>query len=437
MLQRKALQRMQFWHERATRQALLVTGARQVGKTFLIRQFAAHSYPAVAEFNLVDNRTARESFARATSADDLLLRISVASNVQLVPGQTLIFIDEVQECPEIVTWIKFLVDRGDYDYVLSGSLLGVELEGVRSAPVGYLTEVRMYPLDFEEFCWSQGLDVSVFQTLRQCFDETAPVPDFVHARLTDLFHTYLLVGGMPDAVTAYQQGTGIDQVRIAQQGIWDFYTSDIGKYAPKDRRLVVKDILSLIPAELNSQTRRFRLSSIPDVKRFTQVADEFLWLTKANMALAAYNVKAPVAPLLLNESHSLFKLFAADVGLLVSQYPKAASLGLLDGTPSMNFGGVYENFAAQELTAHGFALRYFTGKRVGEIDFIIEDKAGLITALELKSGSSYRTHAALDALMTTQGYDVSHAFVLGETNVEREGKVTYLPAYMASMLANE
>jgi len=437
MLRRKALQRFQFWKQHATHQALLVTGARQVGKTFLIRLFASKAYPVVVEFNLVDNRVARDSFNQATSADDLLLRISVASSTQLVPRHTLIFIDEIQECPQIVTFIKFLVDKGDYDYVLSGSLLGVELEGVRSAPVGYLTEVRMYPMDFEEFCWSQGLPDDVFDRVRQSFHETASVVDFIHTRLTDLFHAYLLVGGMPDAVNAYKQGTGIDQVRIAQQGIWDFYASDIGKYAPKDRRLVIKDIFSLIPSELSSQNRRFRLSSIPQIKRYSQVADEFLWLTKANMALATYNVNAPVSPLLLNESHSLFKLFAADVGLLSSQYPKSALLGLLDGIPTMNFGGVYENFAAQELTAHGFALRYFTSKRLGEIDFMIEDRQGLITALELKSGDSYRTHAALDAVMGTSGYDVSQAYVLGETNVEQQGRVTYLPAYMTSLFTNE
>ncbi|MCL2735861.1 MAG: ATP-binding protein [Propionibacteriaceae bacterium] len=437
MLERKAMARFQQWKQSASRQALLVTGARQVGKTFLIREFAAQAYPVVAEFNLVENASTRESLRRATSADDLFWRLSVAAGTRLVPHETLIFIDEVQECPEIVTFIKFLVDRGDYEYVLSGSLLGVELEGIRSPPVGYLTELRMYPLDFEEFCWAQGIPSKAWSMVGDCFQAGTEVPDYLHARLSELVHAYLLVGGMPDAVSLYQNKVGIDQVRTVQDGILTFYASDLGKFAPKDRRLVIKDIFSLIPSQLTTQNRRFTLSSIPDVKRYSQVADEFLWLTMANIALAAYNVTAPVSPLLASESRRLFKLFLADVGLLCSQYPKDALLGILDGSPAMNCGGVYENFVAQELIAHGHSLRYFSNKHVGEVDFMIEDGQGRITAIEVKSGRSYKTHAALDKVLTTPGWDVDRALVLGETNVEQVGSVTYLPAYMAGVLTRQ
>ena len=436
MLTRKALSRFEFWKNNKTKQALLVTGARQVGKTFLVRAFAKNHYENFVEYNLLENQAARESFSKASSADDLMFRITVATPIALQPNRTLIFIDEVQECPEIVTFIKFLVDKSEYDFILSGSLLGLELENIRSQPVGYLTEILMYPLDFEEFCWAGGLSDDVLQSVKDAFVTKKPLPDFLHERLTDLFHRYLLVGGMPDAVTAFFATNSLDQVRIAQNDIMRFYARDISKYAPKDRRLMIKNILDLIPSELSKQNRRFRLNSIVDVRRFTQVQEEFLWLTKANVALPAYNIKAPISPLLISENHSLFKLFLSDVGLLASRFPKESSLGALDGFPAKNMGGIYENFVAQELTAHGFALRYFASKKVGEIDFIIEKKDGSIFALEVKSGAEYKSHAALNNAMGIREYDISEALVFAETNIEKNPLVVYLPVYLVSMLAN-
>jgi predicted AAA+ superfamily ATPase len=437
MLKRKAMENLRFWKQNKTKQALLITGARQTGKTYLAREFAKANYQNLAEINLIDNPDARESFSEAKNAEDLMLRISVASPVQMVAGETLVFIDEVQECPQVVTFIKFLVDKGDYDYILSGSLLGVELENIRSYPVGYVTEIRMYPLDFEEFCWANGLGDDSFDALREAFVAEVPVSDYLHERLMSLFHRYLLIGGMPDAVVSFLQTNSIDQVRIVQDNIVNFYGHDISKYAPKEDRLVVRNIYDLIPSELSNQNRRFKLSSIEDVRRYTQVQDQFLWLTKANVALATYNIKAPVAPLLLAETHSLFKLFLSDVGLLTSRYAKQASLGLLDGKPSMNMGGTYENFVAQELCAHGFALRYFAKRKIGEVDFVIEHKDGTVVALEIKSGNEYKTHAALTNTLAVPSYDVSAAYVLAETNTERNGSITYLPAYMASLFNNE
>ncbi|MCL1847940.1 MAG: ATP-binding protein, partial [Coriobacteriia bacterium] len=349
----------------------------------------------------------------------------------------LVFIDEVQECPEIVTFIKFLVDKGEYDYILSGSLLGVELESIRSQPVGYVSELMMYPLDFEEFCRAGGLGDDAMQLASACFSSKEALPDFLHQRLTSLFRRYLLVGGMPDAVVAFFEKNSIDQVRIAQDNVMDYYARDISKYAPKDRRLVIKNIFDLIPSELSSQNRRFKLSSIENVNRFTQVEEEFLWLTKANVALAAYNTRAPISPLLLSENHSLFKLFLSDVGLLTSRFPKESLPRLLDGKPAKNMGGIYENFVAQELVSHGFDLRYFSSRKIGEIDFLIERKGGSIMALEVKSGSEYKSHAALNNALAVKEYEISESMVLAETNIETHGSVTYFPAYLVSMLMNE
>jgi predicted AAA+ superfamily ATPase len=224
-------------------------------------------------------------------------------------------------------------------------------------------------------------------------------------------------------------------VRTAHDAIITYYARDISKYAPKDKRLVIRNIFDLIPSELSSQNRRFKLSSIKDVKRFTQIEDEFLWLTKANVALATYNVNAPTRPLLISENHSLFKLFQSDTGLLTSRFSKESSIGILDGKPAKHMGGIYENFVAQELAAHGFDLRYFSSKKIGELDFVLERRDGSIIALEVKSGAGYRSHAALNNALAVTDYDISEAMVLAETNVEKHGNITYFPAYLVSMMS--
>jgi len=434
MLKRKAYSKLEFWKENKTKQALLVTGARQVGKTYLIKKFAAQHYDNYIEFNLVENADARASLAQATSAEDFMFRVSVLASKPLTPKRTLIFIDEVQEAPELVTLIKFLVDKDDYDFIISGSMLGVELESIQSLPVGYLTTIEMYPLDFEEFCWANGLAEDPFNTAREHFKGSAPIPDYLHSRLMQLFHRYLLVGGMPDAVTAYLSTNSVDQVRIVLDAIFNFYLDDISKYAPKDRRLVIKNIFELIPSELLSQNRRFKLSSIEEVKRFSQVEDEFLWITKANVAIPTYNVDAPIAPLLTAENRKLLKLYLSDVGLLASRYPKEPLLGILDGKAQANLGGVYENFVAQELCAQGLATRYFSKRKIGEIDFLVEHAGGSILALEVKSGNSYRSHASLDNALAVKEYDISKACVLAETNIEKGSAVNYYPIYCAPFI---
>lgn len=436
-LKRKAYDELLAWKSGKTKQALLVTGARQVGKTYLVREFGHAEYSCFVEFNLATDDATRESFAAARDPEDLLLRISVAASEALIPGATLIFLDEVQQCPNIVTLIKALVDKGEYDYILSGSLLGVELENVRSYPVGYMSELLMYPMDFEEFCWSMGLAEEAFDIVRESLRKEQPVPDYLNERMLGLFHRYLLTGGMPDAVGAFVRDGTVDNVRRIQSDIRRFYNRDITQYAPKGRRLVIQEIYRLIPSELNNSTRRFKVGDIPQVKRYSQIEDEFLWLSQANVALPVYNVEEPKSPLLASKERKLLKLFYSDVGLLTSTYDKQATLGIFDGLGvegRMNYGGVYENVIAQELTAHGFVPYYFTSKKTGELDFLIEDESGGVLALEIKSGRRFRSHAALNKALDTPGYAIDNAYVLAQTNVERDGKVLYLPVYMASVL---
>jgi len=434
MLRRKAADRLKGWLDGGTHKALLLKGARQVGKSYLASAFAQESFEHVVKFDLLENTRVRDSFLNATSAEDLFMRISIEADAPLVPGSTVIVIDEVQECPNVVTYIKYLVQKDGYRYILTGSLFGVKLGNIDSLPVGYVSQVEMHPLDFEEFCWAAGLAESVFNLARQSFANLEPLPDHLYARLLDLFHRYLIVGGMPDAVNAFLATNNIDEVRRVHADLHALYRDGITKHAPEGLRLVIRDIYDLIPSEAGSKGRRFRLSSIRNVRRFSQVTDHFLWRSDAGVALPVYNVSSPVSPLLIAEQRSFFKLFYLDAGMLASSYPKRAYEGLLDGSASMNFGSVYEAAVAQELAAHGFALRYFTSKKIGELDFVVERADGAVLAIEVKSGRQYLTHAALDNALAVPEYAIDEAYVLAETNVRQEGRIVYAPIFLIGLL---
>lgn len=442
MLKRKALTDLQSWKAHKTKQALLVAGIRQAGKTYLIREFAKETYENVVEINLIENASAAEAFSQATDADTLFLRIAAFANAELVPGKTVVFIDEVQECQNIATLIKFLVDKyGDsYDFILSGSLLGVELRSIRSVPVGYLTVIQMYPLDLEEFCWAKGINASVIQEARTAYEEKRPVDKYVDQRLVSAFHEYLIVGGMPDVVQAFCDSNNLQQVRLLQQSITNLYRQDISKYA-QDQARTVRKIFDLIPQELNSQSKRFALSHIENQgARFSKYDNDFAWLVDAGVALPAYNVDAPTYPLELEADSSFFKLFLADTGLLTCMCGMDIVRDLLSSRNDVNFGSIYENYVAQELAAHGlchpvpsFHLFFFRNRKIGELDFLIESNHQVVP-VEVKSGKSYKRHSALNNALSTPNFGIEQAIVLHEGNTEIDGKVMYLPMYMTMFI---
>lgn len=438
MLDRKAKAQFQSWLDSSPNKALLVKGARQVGKSFLVSAFARESFEHVVAFDLIEDISVRDSFSAAKSADELLMRMTIAADEPMVARKTVVVIDEVQQCPNIVTFIKYLVQRGDFRFILTGSLLGVELEGIDSLPVGYVEQIQMNPLDFEEFCWANGVASVAFDMLRNHLEEEKELPDYLYDRLLSLFRQYVVVGGMPDAVNAFLATRNIDEVRKIHRDLHSLYHADIAKYAPPNLRLTIRDIYDLIPSEVGSKNRRFKLSSIEGVKRFSQVTEHFLWLSEAGVALPVYNVSAPVAPLLVGEQRNLFKMFYLDTGMLMSSYSKKVAQGVFDGEAEgsfgMNMGAAFEGFVAQELKARGFKLRYFTSKKVGELDFVEETLAGDVLAIEVKSGRYYKTHAALDNALATRGYGVDRALVFAETNLFRDGNVLYLPIFMAGLL---
>ncbi len=408
--------------------ALLLTGARQIGKTFSIRHFAQSHFETFIEINFIDNPSLVKVFAQAKNSQDILLRLSTLTTQKLIKGKTLIFFDEVQECPEIVTAIKFLVEEGSYRYILSGSLLGVELKNLRSAPVGYMAVKDMYPLDLEEFALALGINQDVLDMLRRNFDEATAVDDFIHEKMMEVFRLYLIVGGMPAAVEKYLATNNLQEVLAEQQSIIRLYKQDIAKYDP-NHKLYIEEIFDRIPAELDAKNKRFILKNLNENIKFSRYENSFLWLKDAGVALPVYNVEEPTVPLILSSTRNLFKLFLSDIGLLASLYADGIQMRILNNEPSINFGSVYENAVAQELCAHGFKLYYYNNKRQGELDFVIEQN-GAVLPLEVKSGKDYERHKALSNVMNSTTYQIPKAYVLCNDNVKQAGKITYLPIYM-------
>lgn len=431
MIGRKIDQLIEHFYENSNK-ALLIDGARQVGKTYSIRRFGNTHFESFIEINFVKTPEAVETFRNATNSDTILLRLSAFTDKPLIKGKTLIFFDEVQKCPEIVTAIKFLVDDGSYRYIMSGSLLGVELKGLSSAPVGYMDIIEMFPIDFEEFADALGVAPRVIDTLHHCFNSREKVDEVIHDRLMQLFRLYLVVGGMPAAVQKYTDTHNLRDVMDEQMSIVRLYKLDISQYDP-DEKLYLDDIFDLIPSELNAKNKRFILKNLNQNLKFSRYESSFLWMSHAGVALPTYNVEEPVPPLKLSKQRNLFKLFQNDVGLLAAQYADGLQLRILNGDQHVNFGAVFENYVAEELLAHGFELYYFNSKRQGELDFVIE-RDGQTIPIEVKSGKDYERHNALSNVMANPNYDIPMAYVLCNDNVKVNGKIVYLPIYMTMFI---
>lgn len=426
MLYRKITQYIEDFYK-TSKNALLLTGARQTGKTYSARQLGK-KFNNFIELNFVEHPEAIDIFNNVTSADEILLRLSAITTTPMEPGETLIFFDEVQKCDNLITAIKFLVDDGRFRYILSGSLLGVKLKDIRSQPVGYMGIKDVFPLDFEEFIINLGVSEAVRVNLQKCWEQRKAVDSFVHEKMMQLFRLYLVVGGMPAAVVAYKETNNVNTVMRVQQDIIALYRKDISQYAQKEK-LKIKEIFDLVPSELDAKNKRFILKNLCEHAKYIRYKDSFLWLKDAGVVIPVYNVDEPKVPLRLSETRNLFKLFSNDVGLLASQYAEGIQLKILTGDSSINIGAVYENMVAEELLAHGLIPYYYNNKRRGEVDFVISlsDK---VMPIEVKSGKDYQRHAALCNLMADYPYSLYDAVVLGNGNIATVGDITYVPVYM-------
>ena len=413
--------------------ALLVTGARQIGKTWLIREEIAKSGYRKFEVNFIDQPDLVDYLNAKMSANEFLVKLKMIMPEDCKPQETVVFFDEIQKCPEIVTKIKFLVEEGSFKYVMSGSLLGVELKGIASVPVGYLTVLRMYPMDFEEFMIANNVSKTTLEMLKEKFETCQPVDEFIHQKLLSLFFIYLIVGGMPDAVKTYIATKDIREVDKVQRDIVALYKEDFSQYESEDKKLKLISIYDIIPAELNKQNKKFVFTMLDKELKFDRYENSFLWLKDAGVALPVYNVEAPVIPLKASKSSNVFRLFSNDTGLLTSAYPAETKLELINKNSEVNNGAHFENAVAQQLTANGLEPYFCKKKNIGELDVLVE-LGGKVVPIEVKSGKAYKAHKALDNFMKISDYHIEKAYVLSVANVEQEGTVIYLPIYMCYLL---
>lgn len=429
MLKRAIYDKLIRWKESQNRRALCIIGARQTGKTTIIREFGKKNYKYFVEINFVTDKDAEKIFDDSLDADTIIENLTAFKMQKMEPGETLVFLDEIQECPNARSAIKFLVEDGRFDYIESGSLLGVRHREVRSYPVGFEEICYMYPMSFEEFIIANGVQESTLEMLDSCCRTESEVSQSVHDTMLKLFYTYIVVGGMPAAVQTYITTHDIGKVVNIQREILELYRLDISKYAEGNDKIKIRAIFDSIPSQLDDKNRRFFLSKVDKNGRQNRYENSFLWLSDAGVALPSYNVTEPQPPLQLNEKRNIFKLFMNDTGLLCAACMKNIQFDILQGNVAVNMGSILENLFAQAIKCNGFSLNYYESKKYGEIDFVVQNGM-MIDLIEIKSGNDYTKHPALDNMMKTDNWSFGEKIVFCKGNIRKQGETLYLPWYM-------
>ncbi|MBQ6316655.1 MAG: ATP-binding protein [Oscillospiraceae bacterium] len=412
---------------------MLIDGARQVGKTYIIRHVGQKLFENYIELNLVEDYVGARLFANAKTVEDFYLAVSMLAGDRMKEKEnTLIFIDEIQAYPHLLTLLKFLAQDDRFTYIASGSLLGVTLAQTTSIPMGSIRMVRMFPLDFEEFLYANGMNALVVSSLRKKYERQESLDEATHAKVLDMFRKYLLVGGMPDAVNAFVTEKNIQLVRQIQSEIYAYYAADASKY-DDGRKLKIRRIYDLIPSNLENKKKRVVAQSIENKrgKTFADYQDEFDYLISAGIALSVQAISTPVFPLIQSSGKNLLKLYLNDVGILSGILYGNNIQAILSDEESINLGSVYECVVASELIAHGHKLFYYDNRTKGEVDFLIDDYDSLSAVpIEVKSGKDYTVHSALNAFVSNEDYHVKKAIVLSnEREITTKNKITYLPIY--------
>ena len=432
MLKRKIISKLTEWKNNTANKALLIRGARQVGKTTIVRQFAKANYKNFIEINFEQMPLAKQAFEGNLDARSVLINLSAMGFGPLEPGKTLIFFDEIQSCPKARTAIKFLVEDGQYDYIESGSLLGINYRDVPSYPVGFEHELDMFPLDFEEFLWACNIGGDVVATLKDCYDSLRPVPDFLHRQIMERYRQYLIVGGMPEVVMTYLSNEDFNKTIKNQKDILTGYRNDISKYAGKDKMLV-KSIFDAIPGQLSKQDKRFVLASIEKNASQRKYGAPTQWLVDAGMAYYSFNVGSFELPFPGHENLKLYKLFFVDSGLMCAMMLGNIQSKVLTGDIFVNEGALAENYIAGELTKHGISLDYYDRKSKHELDFIFPE-GNKISIIEAKSGKDYKKHSSLDIAQGLFANKINRSIVMSGNNIEVENGTLYLPFYTSMFL---
>lgn len=416
---------------------LLVEGARQVGKTYIIRHVGKSIFKNFIEINMVEDSEGERLFSSIKTINDFYLMLSIKNGDKFGNKEdTLVFIDEIQAYPYLLTFLKFLREDNRFTFIASGSLLGVSLRWTTSIPMGSITLLRMYPLDFEEFLYANGVGKEFVSFLREKAEREECLDEVLHNRLINFFKTYLISGGLPDAVCAFVERKNILETRKIQEEIHSFYSVDASKY-DFEKKLNIMSVYSLIPSNMEKVKKRVCIKEIEDKKgkTFKNYQEEFEYLISAGIALSVQAISNPSFPLLESSTKNLLKLYLNDVGLLSQILYKTNVNAILQNEKSINLGSLYETVVATELASHGHKLYYYDNKKKGEVDFIIDDFDSLsVLPIEVKSGRDYSVHSALNNFVK-EDYPIKKAIVLSNNReVERKEKIVYLPIYYVMFL---
>lgn len=416
-----------------SKKILLIDGARQVGKTYIIRHVGKKLFENFIEINMVEDSLGARLFANTNSIEDFYLQVSMLAGDRMKKKEnTLIFIDEIQAYPHLLTLLKFLSQDNRFTYIASGSLLGVTLSQTSSIPMGSIRKVRMFPLDFEEFLYANRMNELVITSMQKKFERLEALDEAMHNKMMDLFRKFLLVGGLPDAVNSYLEEKNIQSVREIQKEIHDYYATDASKY-DEENKLKIRRVYDLIPSNMENKKKRVVAQSIENKKgkTFNDYCDEFEYLISAGIALNVQAISNPAFPLIESTGKNLLKLYLNDVGILTGILYGNNIRAVLDDERSINLGSVYETVVASELIAHGHKLFYYDNRNKGEVDYLIDDYDSLSAVpIEVKSGKDYTVHSALNTFVSNEDYHIKKAFVVSnERTVTKNGKITYIPIY--------
>lgn len=438
MLYRKIESVIEEHLQSQSKKVLLIDGARQVGKTTIIRYVGQKRFENFIEINMVEDVLGNQLFSNVKTVEDFYLQVSMLAGDKMKEKEnTLIFIDEIQAYPHLLTLLKFLSQDNQFTFIASGSLLGVALQETTSIPMGSIRKVRMFPLDFEEFLYANGLNKIFLSNIRKKYENLETLDEPTHYKMMDLFKKYLLVGGLPDAVNAFLETKNIQAVREIQNEIHDYYAVDASKY-DADKKLKIRRIYDLIPSNMENKKKRIIVKEIENKKgkTFDNYRDEFEYLIGAGIALNVQAISNLTFPLIESAGKNLMKLYLNDVGILTGILYRNNIRPILDDQKSINLGSVYETVVASELIAHGHKLFYYDNRNKGEVDYLIDDYDSLsVVPIEVKSGKDYTVHSALNTFVQNEEYGVKKAIVLSnERQITVKGKIIYLPIYYLMFL---
>ena len=436
MLRRKIQETLLQWRHSQNHLPLIVKGCRQCGKTFSVLEFARQNYEHVVYLDFFRNAEYASIFAGSLEVDQLTLMMSALLGPEAVfePGKTIIVLDEIQECPEARTALKFFKLDGRYDIICTGSLLGVRGYGKapRSVPVGYETVIDMYPLDFEEFLWANGITTPMIELLSQCLNEEKPVPEALHSRMRELLLQYAVVGGMPAAVQLFVDTKQAASVLQLQRDIVRSYEDDMIKYAEKNDKGRIAKCFQSIPRQLSRENKKFQYATVKKGATAKQYAGSLQWIEDTGIISRCYNLNLPELPLDGNAIENMFKVYMKDTGLFISMLEDGTQFDVLQGKLYGYKGAIFENLIADIFAKMGRHLYYYHKDSGLEIDFVIRWR-GECTLVEVKATTG-NVKSAKTILRHPEKYHVNQCIKLGDYNVGRQGQFLTLPLYMAFLL---